>query len=226
MSKRASAIPAIPYRFENPALLQQALTHRSGGAKNYERLEFLGDAVLNLAVSRHLYETRRDDDEGALSRLRSRVVRGETLARIARDLKLGDHLIMGPGELRSGGHLRKSTLADSLEAVLGAIYLDGGYEACRDVIVEIFGPVIDALPDAESLKDPKTRLQEWLQARGRPLPDYRLVAEFGADHAKRFEVACHLTDSGDERRAEAGSRQRAEQAAAKAVLLEQLGTSE
>lgn len=217
-SEALRAVPGIPYRFVRPELLREALTHRSCGSENYERLEFLGDSVLNLVVSRRLFETRRDADEGSLSRLRSRVVRGDSLARMAQDLGLGDHLRMGPGELRSGGFRRRSVLADALEAVLGAIYLDGGFEACERVIRQLFDPEIEALPDAESLKDAKTRLQEWLQARARPLPEYRLEAEEGADHAKRFRVACLLPDSGLEESAEGSSRRRAEQAAAAAVL--------
>jgi ribonuclease-3 len=212
------AIPGIDHLFSRPELLREALTHRSRGADNYERLEFLGDSVLNLVVSRRLYETRPDADEGSLSRLRSRVVRGESLARMARSLGLGEQLLMGPGELRSGGYRRQSVLADALEAVLGAVYLDGGFEACERVIRELFDPVIDALPDAESLKDAKTRLQEWLQARARPLPEYRLEAEEGADHAKRFRVSCRLPDTGLEEVAEGSSRRRAEQTAAAAVL--------
>jgi ribonuclease-3 len=218
MPARAEAIPGIPHQFARPELLDEALTHRSRSGSNYERLEFLGDAVLNFVITRRLYDTRPQDNEGALSRLRSRVVRGETLARVARDLKLSDYLRMGEGELRSGGYLRASVLADALEAVLGAVYLDGGLPACEAVIHTLFDPIVHALPDAESLKDPKTRLQEWLQARGRGLPDYQLVAEEGADHAKRFHVCCRLADTGLEHVAIGSSRRKAEQAAAQEVL--------
>jgi len=218
MQHSAQDIPGITYAFERPELLQEALTHRSRGSLNYERLEFLGDSILNFVVASRLYRLRPDDNEGSLSRLRSRVVRRETLARVARKLKLGDYLIMGEGELRSGGYLRDSILADALESVLGAIYLDGGYAACEAVIREVFDPVIEDLPDAESLKDPKTRLQEWMQARARPLPEYELVSEHGAEHAKRFHVRCRLPDSGREEVAEGGSRRKAEQAAAQLML--------
>jgi ribonuclease-3 len=211
-------LPGIPYTFKDAELLREALTHRSRGDLNYERLEFLGDSVLNFVVASRLFELRPQDSEGELSRLRSRVVRGDTLARLAVELKLGDHLILGEGELKSGGFKRQSILADALEALFGAIFIDGGFEPCRKVIQHICDPVILALPDAETLKDPKTRLQEWLQGRGRPLPDYLLLKEEGAEHAKRFLVSCRLTDDGCEVEAWGGSRRKAEQAAAEAVL--------
>ncbi len=169
-------------------------------------------------VSARLFELHPDSPEGDLSRLRSRVVRGDTLARLALGLGLGDHLILGEGELKSGGSKRQSILADALEALFGAIYLDGGFAACEAVIRQVCDPVIDSLPDAETLKDPKTRLQEWLQARGRPLPKYRLLREEGAEHAKRFHVACRLTDTGQEVAADGSSRRKAEQSAAAQVL--------
>jgi ribonuclease-3 len=216
-------IPGVPYTFRDQSLLQEALTHRSRGRFNYERLEFLGDSILNFVVTSRLYELRPDDSEGELSRLRSRVVRGDTLATLASDLKLGNYLIMGEGELKSGGFKRHSILADALEALFGAIYLDGGFEACETVIKHICDPVIHGLPDAEELKDPKTRLQEWMQARGRPLPEYDLVHEEGAEHAKRFHVRCRLPDSGREYMAEGSSRRKAEQKAAKGVLKDLAG---
>ncbi len=215
-----SAIPGISYQFERPELLAEALTHRSRGSHNYERLEFLGDSILNFVVASRLYEVRPEDPEGHLSRLRSRVVRGETLARVARELKLNEYLLMGEGELKSGGYLRDSVLGDALEAILGAIYLDGGFDACEKVIREVFDPVIDELPDAETLKDSKTRLQEWLQARGRPLPVYELISESGADHAKEFLVRCQLPDTGEQEQARGNSRRKAEQEAAGRVLTE------
>jgi len=213
-------IPGVPYTFGDPALLQEALTHRSRGRLNYERLEFLGDSVLNFVVASRLFELRPRASEGELSRLRSRVVRGDTLASLAVSLKLGDYLIMGEGELKSGGFKRQSILADALEALFGAIYLDGGFEACRGVIRHICDPVMEALPDAETLKDPKTRLQEWLQGRGRPLPEYTLLREEGAEHAKRFVVSCSLPDSGREVEAQGSSRRKAEQSAARRILRE------
>ena len=211
-------LPGLPYRFSDPGLLREALTHRSRDRRHNERLEFLGDSVLNFVVSERLFALRPQATEGDLSRLRARVVRGETLARMAKRMELGQHLRLGEGEMKSGGHRRSSILADTLEALFGAILLDGGYEACRDAILALCDPVMMSLPDAESLKDAKTRLQEFLQARGRPRPEYSLVGESGADHDKRFEVTCRLTDSGAAMTAVGTSRRKAEQAAAAAML--------
>lgn len=225
MKRKPRTLPGIEHEFSDPALLAEALTHRSHSSRNNERLEFLGDAVLNVVIASELYHVRPDDNEGSLSRLRSRVVRGETLARVARRIGLGDHLQMGEGELKSGGYLRDSVLADALEAVLGAVYLDAGFEAASRVIRAAFGDVVQSLPDAEALKDAKTRLQEWLQARSRPLPVYTLVREEGAEHAKHFHVACRLEDTGFEAQASGTSRRKAEQEAAAAVLAAQTESS-
>ncbi|MGD9020477.1 MAG: ribonuclease III [Lysobacterales bacterium] len=211
-------IPGIPYRFNDPALLSLALAHRSVGRDNNERLEFLGDSILNFVVAARLFDTRATDDEGDLSRLRARVVRGETLARLAAELKLGDYIRLGEGELKSGGHRRNSILADALEAIFGAVYLDGGYAACAAVIRHVCGPVIEQLPEAGELKDPKTRLQEWLQGRAQELPEYELVSEQGPAHRKHFVVRCLAPAAGIETSGEGTSRQRAEQAAAAAAL--------
>jgi len=212
------SVAGIAYRFKDPRLLEQALTHRSLGAHNYERLEFLGDSVINLVVSHCLFERYPAALEGDLSRMRSRLVRGVSLGEIAAGLGLGSHLKLGEGELKSGGFRRTSILADVFEAVLGAIFMDGGFEACRKVIVGLFDPLIDDLPDVEQLKDAKTRLQEWLQARARPLPRYELMREEGADHAKQFHVKCLLPDDGTSMEASGRSRRKAEQAAAGLVL--------
>lgn len=220
MTDKKNQIPGISYQFNDASLMRAALTHRSRGRSNNERMEFLGDSILNFVIASRVYQLRPDDSEGDLSRLRSRVVRGETLARLAVNLKLGDCLIMGEGELKSGGFRRKSILADALEAVLGAIYLDGGYQACADIIDEIFGEVIKSLPAAESLKDPKTRLQESMQARARPLPEYQLIREEGAEHAKQFSVRVSLPDCGMQAESTGSSLRKAEQAAAKKILLE------
>jgi ribonuclease III len=220
------AVPGIAYRFSDPALLRQALTHKSHGPAHYERLEFLGDSILNFVVSTRLFELHPNAPEGDLSRMRARIVRGRTLTEVAQGIKLGQQLKLGPGEMRSGGHGRSSILADALEALLGAIYLDGGYAACREVILALCDPLIRGLPAANELKDAKTRLQEWLQARGRPLPVYLLVGEEGADHAKRFHVECRLQDQDGAVRASGASRQRAEQAAAASLLLELAGSPE
>ena len=212
------ALPGIDYRFRDPGLLRQALTHKSRGPAHYERLEFLGDSVLNLVVATRLYERHPGAPEGDLSRMRARIVRGRTLAEIAEGIGLGRHVILGVGEMRSGGQRRSSILADAFEAVLGAIYLDGGFGACRDVILALCNPRIDGLPAAGELKDAKTRLQEWLQGRGRPLPVYVLVGEEGAEHAKRFHVECRLQDGEGSVIASGASRRRAEQEAAARVL--------
>lgn len=211
-------VPGINYRFSNKSLLQEALTHRSAGPVNYERLEFLGDSILSLVVSQRLYEQFPDADEGDLSRMRARVVRGPTLAEVSTRLKLGKQIRLGQGEMNSGGIRRSSILADSLEALFGAILLDGGYDACKTVIAGLFFPLIEALPAAETLKDAKTRLQEWLQARGRPLPEYRLVKEEGADHAKSFHVECWLDDGSEPLVAVGSSLRKVEQQVAALCL--------
>lgn len=208
----------IDYRFTDPSLLQEALTHRSMGSANNERLEFLGDSVLNLVVSTRLFERHPQAQEGDLSRMRARLVRGLSLADIASGLGLGQHLNLGESELKSGGFRRSSILADAFEALLGAIFIDGGYAACREVILDLFDPLIEKLPNPEALKDPKTRLQEWLQGRSRPLPEYELQREEGADHAKKFHVSCTLLDDGTVVEATGASRRKAEQAAAERLL--------
>lgn len=212
------SVAGIDYRFTDPLLLEQALTHRSVGARNNQRLEFLGDSVLNLLVSSRLFELHPQLREGDLSRMRARLVRGVSLADIASGIGLGKHINLGESELKSGGYRRASILADAFEAVIGAIFVDGGYQACRKVIMELFDPLIENLPDPEELKDFKTRLQEWLQARGRPLPEYILVREEGADHAKKFHVSCVLPDDGTTSEESGSSRRIAEQKAAGKVL--------
>lgn len=214
------SVAGIDYRFTDPQQLHEALTHKSAGANHNERLEFLGDSVLNLVISNRLFELRPDAREGDLSRMRARLVRGATLADLALGIGLGNHILLGEGELKSGGFRRASILADTLEALLGAIFLDGGFEACRRVIVELFDPLIKSLPSDDELKDAKTRLQEWLQARARPLPVYTLQREEGMDHAKTFYVRCHLPDDGSMTEASGKSVRKAEQAAAERVLTE------
>lgn len=218
-------IPGVEYRFSDPGLLNKALTHRSVGKHNYERLEFLGDAVLDLVVSERLLELHPEAPEGDLSRMRARLVRGDSLKEVASTLELGEHVRLGSGERKSGGRRRASILADALEALLGAIYLDGGFDACKKVILTLFEPAIEALPDVEKLKDAKTRLQEYLQGNGRPLPRYSLVEERGAEHAKEFTVRCSLKDSGDFTEAIGSSLRMAEQLAAAALLAKLTTTS-
>jgi ribonuclease-3 len=212
------SVAGIDYRFTDPQLLKDALTHRSMGARNNERLEFLGDSVLSLVVSSRLFELHPDAQEGDLSRMRARLVRGISLADVASTIGLGKQIRLGGGELKSGGFRRASILADAFEALLGAIFLDGGYPACQRVIIDLFDPLIEDLPDAEELKDPKTRLQEWLQARARPLPEYELQREEGADHAKKFYVTCRIPDDGTGVEASGSSRRQTEQVAATQVL--------
>lgn len=217
-------IQALPYRFERPELLGEALTHRSAGRPNNERLEFLGDAVLNFLIAEALYQQVPDADEGALSRLRAILVRGETLAQIAAELNLGEALSLGSGELKSGGFRRHSILADALEAVIGAVYLDGGFEASRDLVRKLFASRLASLPDTDSLKDSKTRLQEYLQARQAALPVYRLVAEEGEPHRRRFRVACEIPWLDRPVEGSGRSRRVAEQEAARLALLELEGS--
>jgi ribonuclease-3 len=212
------SVAGVDYRFTDPQLLHEALTHRSMGSRNNERLEFLGDSVLSLVISSRLFELRPDAREGDLSRMRARLVRGVSLAELAAELGLGKQIKLGEGELKSGGFRRASILADTFEALLGAIFLDGGFKACRQVIFDLFDPLIANLPDIEELKDPKTRLQEWLQARARPLPEYELQREEGADHAKKFYVTCRIPDDKTEVEASGSSRRETEQAAAQQVL--------
>lgn len=213
-----NSVAGIDYRFADQQLLEKALTHRSRGAINYERLEFLGDSVLNLVISSRLFELKPDAQEGDLSRMRARLVRGESLTDIASGLGLGKQLKLGEGEMKSGGFRRASILADAFEALLGAIFLDSDYASCRHVILDLFDPLIEKLPGIEELKDAKTRLQEWLQGRGSPLPEYTLLREEGADHVKKFYVQCTITDDGSMVEASGSSRRRAEQAAAAKML--------
>ncbi|HLM53838.1 MAG TPA: ribonuclease III [Pseudoxanthomonas sp.] len=206
------------HRFRDPGLLTQALTHRSAGAPHNERLEFLGDSIVNLLVAEALFQRWPKADEGALTRARAELVREASLAAIAREHDLGARLILGPGEMKSGGHRRDSILADALEAVVAAIYLDCGFAACRDTVLPWFEAALAALPVGKPAKDAKTRLQEWLQARQWALPNYELLLESGDDHAKVFRVACGIVEPALAAEGEGSSRRNAEQAAAAAVL--------
>lgn len=206
------------YRFADSRLLAQALTHRSVGARNNERQEFLGDAMLNFIAAEALYSRWQRADEGALTRARAELVRESTLARLARGLGLGERMAFGPGEMKSGGHRRDSILADAFEAVVAAIYADAGFERCREVVLGWLEPEIAGLPVGKVQKDPKTRLQEWLQGRSRALPAYLLLDTRGEDHAKVFEVRCSVSDIGFEATGVGQSRRQAEQNAAQAML--------
>jgi len=212
---------AIEYEPADLALFETALTHRSADGPNNERLEFLGDAVLGMITAQYLFERFTDADEGALSRLRARVVNGEYLAQLAAGLELGELLSLGQGELKTGGYRRESILADALEALCGALYLDAGLAAARVAVLRLLAPALDSLTLPAELKDPKTRLQEALQAHGLALPVYTLTAAAGDPHLQSFTVTCEVPVLGVSAVGEGGSRRRAEQLAA-AKLLELL----
>lgn len=205
-------------RMQDAQLLRQALSHRSVGDHNNERLEFLGDAVLGFVISEALYRRFPEADEGQLSRLRVSLVKGSALADLARELALGDQLRLGAGERSGGGRQRRSILADTLEAVIGALALDQGLEICRQSLLRVFEERLEALDPGKALKDPKTRLQEWLQGQGRPLPDYELLRSEGEDHDRTFYVRCVLQHPAVSAEGGGRSRRAAEQAAAEALL--------
>lgn len=205
--------------FAQPSLLERALTHRSFSAHHNERLEFLGDSVLNLAVADLLYARLGTLAEGDLSRIRANLVKQDTLHQLALDLGLSGLLRLGDGEIRSGGQKRPSILADALEAVIGAVYLDAGYEKARQLVQQLFGK-LEINPQMQaSAKDPKTELQEWLQARKMQLPVYRVVGTLGQAHRQTFDVECEVLDLQLSERGIGNSRRAGEQAAAAAMLL-------
>ena len=208
----------LGYAFNDPGLLHQALTHRSRGAHNNERLEFLGDAILDFVIAELLYQVEPDAHEGRLTRLRAHLVRRETLAAIARDLDLGESLHLGPGELKSGGRGRDSILADAFEAVIGAIYLDAGLPSCRDVLEALYRDRLAGAVREMGLKDPKTRLQELLQGQGRALPQYTVVNLEGAPHDQSFTVECRVDGIASRVAGFGSSRRKAEQDAASRAL--------
>jgi ribonuclease-3 len=209
---------AFGYRFSDASLSQAALTHRSAGGAHNERLEFLGDSILNCCVAKMLFDAHPAADEGALSRLRASLVSGSTLAEVAAQISLGEYLRLGSGELKSGGFRRASILADAFEALLGAIFLDGGFEAAELTVKRLLAGRLSALPAAVELKDPKTRLQEALQAQGAALPVYTLVSVSGEPHAQTFVVGCEVAAYQLVSQGEGGSRRSAEQQAAARLL--------
>lgn len=211
-------VTQLDYFFSDDELLGSALTHRSARGNNNERLEFLGDAVLGFVIAAELYRLAPDASEGELSRLRASLVKKATLAEIAAELKLGDYLALGGGELKSGGYRRASILADALEALLGAVYLDGGMAAAEQLIDRLFADRLRAAVEQGAIKDAKTRLQEYLQQRGLALPEYSVSAIFGADHERRFTLVCRAGEPERAVSGEGGSRRRAEQRAASAML--------
>jgi ribonuclease-3 len=204
----------LDHVFRDDRLLTRALTHRSRSSDNYERLEFLGDSILSFVVADALYERFPDLPEGDLTRLRATLVRRETLASLAREIDLGSYLELGGGELKSGGFDRDSILADSLEAVFGAVYKDGGLDKVRLVILHLYAPVLERLDPNTILKDPKTRLQEFLQKRALPTPVYETISVQGEAHAQHFVVHCRVSGLDTPARGEGSSRRNAEQAAA------------
>jgi ribonuclease-3 len=218
------AASRLGHAFRDPALLESALTHRSAGRCNYERLEFVGDAVLNFVIAVLVYREFPDADEGELSRYRASLVSGSSLASVAAELGLGRQLRLGSGEMKSGGDRRSSILADALEALFGAVYVDGGMAAAISAIESVFAGRLDALPDARELKDSKTRLQELLQARGLPLPAYELESVRGEPHEQWFVASCSVAALDVAARGEGSSRRRAEQEAAGRVLERLAGT--
>lgn len=209
----------LQHHFSDPRLLARALTHRSFSAEHNERLEFLGDSVLNLAVSALLYDRLADLPEGDLTKVRATLVKQEPLHRLAISLRLPELLRLGEGELRTGGRQRPSILADALEAVIGAVYLDAGYAAAEAVVRRLFDSVEINPRMAASAKDPKTELQEWLQGRKMKLPIYRVAGTLGAAHKQTFDVECEVPEFGAMERGIGPSRRAAEQAAAAAMLL-------
>lgn len=208
----------LQHRFAQPQLLELALTHRSFSSQHNERLEFLGDSVLNLAVSRMLYTALRDQPEGDLSRVRANLVKQDTLHRLALDLGLSGLIRLGEGEMRSGGQQRPSILADALEAIIGAVLMDAGYDAAEGLVLRLFDKVAISPTMTAAAKDPKTELQEWLQARRMQLPIYRVAGITGAAHQQTFDVECEIAELKQAQRGIGNSRRSGEQAAAAAML--------
>ena len=214
-----STLPAaLGHAFADPALLQTALTHRSFGNPNNERLEFIGDGILNCVIAVALFRRHPDLAEGELSRLRANLVRQDALHRLAVMLNIGAYLRLGEGELKSGGNERPSILADAVEALIGAVYLDGGFDVVQSLIARLYLPLFDELTPGQLGKDAKTRLQEWLQGRKKPLPRYKVIEASGAAHDQRFVVACEIENPALRTIGQGSSRRLAEQAAADAAL--------
>jgi len=210
----------LEYSFNDIELLNEALTHRSYAAKNNERLEFLGDGILNFVIAHELFKQYPDVQEGDLSRLRANLVNKESLAVIAKQLELGDVIRLGSGELKSGGFRRPSILADAVESIFGAVYCDGGFEPCRELIVRLYASRLSSPTDLQSLKDPKTQLQELLQSRRFALPDYQVTNVTGQAHAQIFHVRCNIKPMNIDVSGEGKSRRKAEQVAAEKAITE------
>ncbi len=208
----------LQYTFNDRRYLDTALTHRSLGHNNNERLEYLGDALLGFIIAEAIYKLHPEATEGELTRLRATLVKGETLARLARKLDIGNHIRLGGSELKSGGWHRNSILANALEAIIGAVYLDGGFEACRKTVLQLYAEILNSNTPATLIKDPKTLLQEYLQSRQFPLPEYTVIHERGEAHAKIFTVQCVIQQLDISMQAEGSSKRKAEQSAAQRIL--------
>lgn len=218
MNKIARLQRALDYEFTDSGLLELALTHRSAGKKNNERLEFLGDSIVNHIIAEALYQQFPRAAEGEMSRMRASLVKGETLAELGRELELGQYLKLGPGERKSGGHNRGSILADTVEAIAGAMLLDSDLERTRKSILSLFGSRVSDVGERPERRDPKTELQEYMQGRQKPLPIYELKKADSDDHNPQFHVKCILQKPALVVAAAGGSRRKAEQAAAKLAL--------
>ena len=215
----------LGHQFSNPDYLITALTHRSKSNENYERLEFLGDSILGFVIAEWLFNEFDELSEGKLSRMRSTLVRKETLALVARNLRIGEHLNLGEGEMKSGGFDRDSILADAVESIIGAIYRDSNFSSAEAFIHQHFADLLDKTTELKSLKDPKSRLQETMQKLGHPLPKYTIVDAQGQHHAQVFTVECNLDELPYSAQATATSRRSAEQAAAQEILDKQFSAS-
>lgn len=208
----------LNYVFNNKNHLRQALTHCSAGLPNNERLEFLGDSILNFVIAHAVFEKFPTQSEGELSRLRAYLVNGDMLAKIALEINLGDSIYLGQGELKSGGFRRASILADALEAIFAAVFLDGGFEASRQTILHLYQTRLDDKQILDNIKDAKTQLQEYVQAQKHPLPKYKLIKTTGDEHNQEFHVVCEISALNITMQAQATTRRKAEQNAAKAIL--------
>lgn len=211
-------IHKLGHDFSDETLVELALTHRSVGATNNERLEFLGDSIVNFVIGEALFNKFPEVKEGTLSQMRAQLVKGKTLAEIAREFDIGEYLSLGPGELKSGGFRRESILADAVEALIGAIYIDSGMEACKACILRWYGTRLDAISPKNNIKDAKTLLQEWLQARKEKLPIYHLLRSSDEDQQHLFEVECEVAGFKQRFKGEGSNRRNAEQSAATLAL--------
>ncbi len=208
----------LGYQFQTESLLKEALTHRSANSKNNERQEFLGDSILNFVIAADLFVRYPKLPEGDLSRIRASLVNKEGLFTVSQQLALGDYLILGSGELKSGGYRRNSILADAVEAIFGAVYMDSGFEACRTLVLKLYADLLDNIPDPESLKDPKTRLQELLQSRKFALPEFSVLDVVGKSHNQQFTMVCEIKELQLSSEGKASSRRKAEQQAAEKII--------